>query len=135
VTTLTERRGASEPRRRAAPIVFAAAAIAVAAVALAFTWLRLFQGMDLRDESFYILVPWRMVLGDRPFGLDQSVFQAPALLEYPFLKLFGVLRGNDPTGLVIYTRHLYLLMMIGVAAAVFCLLRLLIRWQLALLIA
>jgi len=115
--------------------VFAAVAIGVAAAALVLSWLRLFQGMDLRDESFYILVPWRMVLGDRPFSLDQSAFQAPALLEYPFLKLFGLLRANDPTGLVIYTRHLYLLLTIGVALAVFFLLRRLVRWQLALLIA
>ena len=78
----------------------AAVAVGVAAAALILTWLRLFRGMDLRDESFYVLVPWRMVLGDRPFGLDQSAFQAPALLEYPFLKLFGVLRGNDPTCLL-----------------------------------
>ena len=91
--------------------------------------------MDLRDESFYVLVPWRFVLGDRPFAQEQDLFQLPGLLEYPFLKLFGLLRGNDPTGLVLYTRHLYLLLMIGVAVAVFMLLRRLVRWQLALPIA
>ena len=98
-----------------------------AAAALLFTWSRLFVGMDLRDESFYVLVPWRFVLGDRPFVQEQDLFQLPGLLEYPFLKLFGLLRGNDPTGLVLYTRHLYLLLMIGVAVAVFLLLRRLVR--------
>ncbi len=103
--------------------------------ALFLTWRRLFVGMDLRDESYYILVPWRWVLGNRPFAQDQNLLQLPGILEYPFLKLFGLLRGNDPTGIVLYTRHLYLLLMIGVAAAVFLLLRRLVLWQLALVIA
>jgi len=91
--------------------------------------------MDLRDESFYVLEPWRLVLGGRPFVQEQDPFQLPALLEYPLLKLFGLLRHNDPTGLILYTRHLYLLLMVGVAVAVFLLLRRLVRWQLALPIA
>jgi len=110
-------------------------AVASALAAVIFTWSRLFVGMDLRDESFYVLEPWRLVLGDRPFVQGQNPFQLPALLEYPFLKLFGLLRGNDPTGLILYTRHLYLLLMIGVAVAVFLLLRRLVRWQLALAIS
>jgi len=112
-----------------------AAAVATAVAALLFTWSRLFLGMDLRDESYYVLVPWRWVLGDRPFAQEKTAFQLPGLIEYPFLKLFGLLRGNDSTGLVLYTRHLYLLLMIGVAVAVFLLLRRLVRWQLALPIA
>jgi len=131
----TEAEGDAGTRRSVATVVFSAAAVAVAAGALAFTWSRLFVGMDLRDESFYVLVPWRFVLGDRPFVQERDLFQLPGLLEYPFLKLFGLLRGNDPTGLVLYTRHLYLLLMVGVAVAVFLLLRRLVRWQLALPIA
>jgi len=110
-------------------------AIASAAASLLFTWNRLFVGMDLKDESYYVVLPWRWVLGERPFSHEQTLFQVPALLEYPFLKLFGLLRGNDPTGLILYTRHLYLLMMVGVAVAVFLLLRRLVCWQLALVIA
>lgn len=112
-----------------------AAAVAAAAAALLFTWSRLLVGMDLKDESYYVVLPWRWVLGERPFVHEQTLFQVPAMLEYPFLKLFGLLRGNDPTGLILYTRHLYLLMMLGVAAAVFLLLRRLVRWQLALVIS
>lgn len=106
-----------------------------AGAALLVTWCRLFIGMDFKDESYYILVPWRWVLGDRPFVHEANFLQFPGIVEYPFLKLFGLLRHNDPTGLVLYTRHLYLLMMIGVAAAVFLLLRRLVLWQLALLIS
>jgi hypothetical protein len=115
--------------------VFAAVAIGVAAAALLLTWLRLFVGMDLRDESFYVLVPWRWALGDKPFVQEQNLAQIPGFVMYPFVKLFAVLRDYDVTGYVLYMRHLYLLMMIGVAVAVFLLLRGLVRWELAALVA
>jgi hypothetical protein len=100
-----------------------------------FTWQRLFLGMDLQDESFYALVPWRWALGDTPFVNEQNLAQVAGFLEYPFIKLFGIVRGYDVTGLMLYTRHLYLLLMIGVAAAVFLVLRRLVRWELALPVA
>jgi len=114
----------------AVPVV----AIAVAVVAVVVTWLRLFVGMDPQDESFYLLVPWRWALGDRPFVDEQSLAQMPGLLEYPFVKLFAIVRDYDVTGLVIYARHLYLLLMIAVALAAFLLLRRCVRWELAILI-
>jgi hypothetical protein len=124
---------AGSPRLRRPLAAFIA--IGVAAASLALTWPRLFVGVDLMHARFDGLVPWRWVLGDRPFVQEPSFLQYRGILEYPFLKLFGLLRHNDPTGLVLYTRHLYLLMMIGVAAAVFLLLRRLVLWQLALVIA
>jgi hypothetical protein len=91
--------------------------------------------MDLRDESFYVLVPWRWALGDKPIVHEQNLAQTPGFVMYPFVKLFAVLRDYDVTGYVLYMRHLYLLMMIGVAVAVFLLLRRLVRWELAALAA
>ena len=99
------------------------------------TWLRLFRGMDLRDESFYVLVPWRWALGDKPFVQEQNLAQIPGFVMYPFVKLFAIIRDYDVTGYVLYMRHLYLLMMIGVAVAVFLLLRRLVRWELGALTA
>ena len=78
------------------------------AVALVLTWRRLFFGMDLQDESYYILVPWRWALGDKPFVDEENLAQVVGFLEYPFIKAFEVLRGGDVTGLVLYGRHLYL---------------------------
>lgn len=100
-----------------------------------FTWQRLFLGMDLQAESVSIVVPWRWTLGDEPFVNEQNLAQVSSLLEYPFVKLFGVVRDYDATGLVLYTRHLYLLMMLGVAVAVFLILRRVVRWELALPVA
>lgn len=91
--------------------------------------------MDLQDESYYVLVPWRWALGDKPFVHEQNLAQVAGFLEYPFIKLFGLVRGYDVTGLVLYTRHLYLLLMVLVAMVVFLALRKLVRWQLALLVA
>ena len=91
--------------------------------------------MDLQDESFSIVVPWRWALGDTPFVNEQNLTQVSGLLEYPFVKLFGLVRDYDVTGLVLYTRHLYLLLMLGVAAAVFLILRRVVRWELAVPIA
>jgi hypothetical protein len=121
--------------RRWIPGAFAAAAVVTAAAAIILTWTRLFVGMDLQDESFYVLVPWRWALGDTPFLQEQNPAQIPGLLMYPFAKLFAVVRAYDVTGYVLYMRHLYLLLMIAVAVAVFLLLRRLVRWELGALIA
>ena len=53
----------SPDRGRTIGIPSAAVAVAAAGVALFFTWRRLFVGMDLQDESYYVLVPWRWALG------------------------------------------------------------------------
>jgi hypothetical protein len=135
--TTPEARPGSESATRPAVfrVVFALIPVAVVATAVVLTWLRLFIGMDLRDESFYVLVPWRWALGDKPFVQEQVPAQIPGFLMYPFVKLFAVLRDYDVTGYVLYMRHLYLLMMIGIAVAVFLLLRGLVRWELGTLAA
>jgi hypothetical protein len=132
ISTDTGTTNGSGGRRGAAPAIFAAAALASAAAAVVFTWQRLFVGIDLRDESFSIVVPWRWALGDMPFVNEQNLAQVSSLLDYPFVKLFGIIRDYDVTGFVLYTRHLYLLLMLGVAAAVFLIGRRLMRWELAL---
>lgn len=119
-------------RRTRASVAFAGVSLVSAAAAVVLTWRRLFLGMDLQDESFYVLVPWRWALGDTPFVNEQNLAQVAGLLAYPFIKLFGIVGGYDVTGIMLYTRHLYLLLMLGVAAAVFLILRRVVRWELAL---
>ena len=114
-----------------APVLFGAAAVAAVLAVVAFTWRRLFVGMDLRDESFYILVPWRWALGDKPFVQEENLAQVSGFVMYPFVKLFALVRDYDVTGYVLYMRHLYLLMMLVAAVTVFLLLRRLVRWELA----
>ncbi len=119
----------------AARAAAAAVAVSAALAAVALAWYRLWQGIDLDDESGWLVVPWRWALGDRPFVDEENLAQIPSFLVYPFVKAFAIVGDYDVTGLVLYGRHLYLLMAIGVAAAAFLVLRRLVRWELALLIA
>jgi hypothetical protein len=119
----------------AAVVGYASLSIVSALLALALAWYRLFQGLDLEDESGALVVPWRWAMGDRPFVDEENLAQIPGLLLYPFVKLFAVVRDYDVTGLVLYGRHLYLFMALGVAVAAFVVLRRLVRWELSLPIA
>ena len=93
------------------------------AVALCLSWWRLLRGADLLDEASAVLVPWRWALGDRPFVDEQNLTQSAGMLAYPFVKLFALARGGDVTGLVLFDRHLYLVLAVLVAACVFQLAR------------
>jgi len=115
-------------RRR---LLFSVSAVLVALLALAFTYARLFRGIDLLDESFYVVVPYRWALGGRPFVDEMNLLQIAALFTYPFVKAYVWLTGGS-AALMLFTRHLYLLFAIGVAAAALALLRTIVRWQLAL---
>jgi len=121
--------------RPAAPRWLTALAIVVAVAAVGFTEWRLWQGMDLADESYYVAVPYRFSVGARPFVDETGVLQVPTFLVYPFVKPFVELQGGSGDGIMMYTRHLYLLFMCGVSAAVFFALRRRLRWQYALMIA
>ena len=46
-------------RRR---LILSVSAVLVALAAVAFTYARLFRGIDLLDESFYVAVPYRWAL-------------------------------------------------------------------------
>lgn len=115
--------------------LFAGTAIVATFAAVLFAWYRLFQGVDLNDESGWLVVPWRWALGDKPFVDEENLAQIPSFLVYPFIKGFAILRDYDVTGLVLYGRHLYLFMTLLVAVVTFVVLRRLVRWELALLIA
>ena len=104
---MSEGSAAGGRRRFAPPPLLATAAVAVALVALAFTWRRLFLGTDLSDEGFYVAVPYRLALGARPFVDEMSILQTAEFFVYPFVKLYVWLAGGA-TGLVLFTRHLYL---------------------------
>ncbi|MEZ5125724.1 MAG: hypothetical protein R2826_05690 [Thermoleophilia bacterium] len=110
-------------------------ALLVALVCLLAVWLRLFRGFDLEDESGSLVVAWRWALGDVPFVNEENLAQIPAFLVYPFVKVFALIGGADPTGLILYGRHLYLSLSVGSAVVAFFVLRRLVRREAALLIA
>ncbi|MGD0998147.1 MAG: hypothetical protein ABR941_07505, partial [Thermoleophilia bacterium] len=118
-------------RRFAPPPLLATAAVAVALVALAFTWRRLFLGIDLNDEGFYVAVPYRFALGARPFVDEMNILQTAEFFVFPFVKLYVWLTGGAD-GIVLFTRHLYLAWVTCVSL-IGCLgLKKLVRWEHAL---
>jgi hypothetical protein len=106
--------------------------VAIAVVAFAFAWRRLFLGTDLSDEGFYVAVPYRFALGARPFVDEMNFLQTAALFSVPFVKAYLWLAGGA-TGIVLFMRHLYLLWTLVVAGTVCVGFRRVVRWELALL--
>jgi hypothetical protein len=108
--------------------------VAVVAGAVAVTYSRLFYGVDFTDESFYVAVPYRLVRGARPFVDETDVQElTAAILVYPFVRAYDAVAGVD--GIVLFLRQLQFLFSLGVAAAVFASVRLLVGARRALLIA
>jgi hypothetical protein len=98
---------------------------ACSAVAL-LTYARLYFGVDLDDEAFHVAVPYRYVLGARPFVDEVRISQTGAgLVAYPFVAAYYHLVGLD--GIVLFLRHVYLLFAISVATALFFSLRMFVR--------
>src|ERR1043165_8922516 len=91
------------------------AVICVAAIAV-LCW-RMLHGIDLTDEAFYIALPYRFALGDRPFMDELNIAQTAGLLLYPFVKLYVLIVG-DTTGIFLFIRVLYIVVfgMVGWSA-------------------
>ena len=98
-----------------------AAALAVVGI----TYWRLWYGVDLTDESLYVVLPYRFVLGARPFVDETTVAQQAGLLVFPFVWLYHLVAGDD--GLVLFVRHLQFVLSLLVGAAVFVSLRPVLR--------
>jgi hypothetical protein len=92
--------------------------IAVVLAVVSITYWRIWYGVDLTDESFYVVLPYRFALGARPFVDETTVVQQAGLLVSPFVRLYHALAGVN--GLVLFVRHLHFLfsLLVGVAAFV-----------------
>jgi hypothetical protein len=91
---------------------------ACATLVLGVTYARHFYGLDFTDESYYLAVPYRFVLGARPF-VDETwpPQQTAALLAYPLIAAYHVAIGVD--GLFLFVRQLHFVFTCGVASCVF----------------
>jgi len=77
-------------------------------------WHRFHYAAELTDESFSVALPYRFVLGDRPFVDEVNVAQTAGLVIFPFVWLYVKLTGGS-AGLVLFCRGLHLVVK-GVAA-------------------
>jgi hypothetical protein len=116
-------RGPNRPARRLSPS--AALSIGAAVAVVGITYWRNWYGVDLTDESFYVVLPWRFVHGARPFVDETTVAQQSGLLVSPFVWVWREIVGVD--GVVLFVRHLHFLFSLLVAGAVFVGLRRVLR--------
>lgn len=107
----------------------------VIACALALSLHRLRCGVDLEDEATYVSIPMRFLSGDRPFVDETNPVQSASLLTTPFIGAFVAVSGGTE-GVMLFTRSLYFVVTLGVAALVARALRKYVegptRWLLAL---
>jgi len=101
--------------------------------AVGFTYWRIWYGVDLTDESFYVVLPYRFATGARPFVDETTVAQQAGLLVSPFVWVWHALFGVD--GVVLFVRHLQFVFSLLVGAAAFVSLRGLLRSGAATLLA
>lgn len=103
-------------------------------IVLILVYRRLYYGVDFTDESFYVALPYRFVLGDKPFIDELSIVQMSSFLTYPFVNFYIWVMGNSD-GLMLFMRNVYLWFNIFVASVVFMAIRKILRWREALIIS
>lgn len=87
-------------------------------VLAAFLGWRIHYGVDFADEALASAAPFRFVLGDRPMHDEYMVYQFVALLQYPFIKIFYLLKGSTD-GIILYNRYLFLCLVFLVSTSIF----------------
>ena len=65
-------------------------------------------GFDWTDETYYSVLPYRFVLGDRPILDTWEVHQFSGLIALPFMRLYLLITAGDMTGVMLYFRYVFL---------------------------
>ncbi len=81
-------------------------------------FIRAFYGFDWSDESYNLALPYRFLLGDRPFVNSWDADQISAILMVPVLWLYRCVTGSMD-GILLFTRILFVLVQTAVALAVY----------------
>ncbi len=92
---------------------------------------RLRYGVDFSDEAFYVALPYRFAIGDRPFVDEISPAQTAALITTPLFWSYLKISGGT-AGIILFSRWSYLAFSALVGLVVFSTLRRVLSWPLAL---
>lgn len=87
-----------------------AVAVALSLYVLVSVVRRMRYGIDFTDEAFYIAMPLRFALGDKPFVDELNLTQTAALILYPFVKAYVSLVGSTK-GIFFFVRVLYVVLL------------------------
>ena len=77
--------------------------------------MRTYFAIDFSDDSFYVALPYSFTLGHRPIADEVAIHQFAGMMITPFVELFLWVTGSA-NGLVLYVRHLYVLLALTSAA-------------------
>ena len=92
---------------------------------------RLRLGVDFTDESFSTALAYRFAQGDHPFVDEVNSAQTAGILLWPFVWLYLKINGSS-SGIMLFSRLVFLVFKLGVASAVFATIRRHVAWPLAL---
>lgn len=84
--------------------------IAIVAIALAM-YLRLYFGVDVSDEGFYMSMSYLFARGGQPFVHEWVAQQGASIIFSPFVKAYIFLQSSTD-GLVLFGRHIFFLISI-----------------------
>ncbi len=87
-------------------------------VVVTLAYARIYFGIDVGDEAFYVALPYRFAIGDKPYVDEWNLCQGTALLLTPVVALYMKVRGSSD-GIILFLRHLYFLMTCGIALAIY----------------
>jgi hypothetical protein len=103
------------------------------ALVCVISYFRIYFGVEITDESYYVSCAYLTSIGGTPFTNDLYFQQAASLLYEPVLYLYHSLFGS--TGIILFVRHLYFLLSLGCAGSFYFLFRRFIKPEYAFLIA
>src|SRR3990167_1511710 len=94
----------------------------------------LYFGVTPYDEAFYISMPYRFILGDRPFVDEYNISQTAGFFTLPFIKGYLYLKGSTE-GIFLFARYLHFFCCILLFGLVFLTFKKIVDPQMAILLA
>ncbi len=84
-------------------------------VSVLLTYIRIFFGVEITDEAYYVACAFLTSIGGKPFQNDLYFQQTASLVYEPLVYLYNSLFGS--TGIMLFVRHLYFFMAFACAAS------------------
>lgn len=110
--------------------VFSAIIVCSIVTVVLVAFFRIFQGPSFLDESYYVAVPYRFFLGDKPYVDQFDLVQSFGLLTMPLVALHHWVIGNSD-GLVLSFRYCLLCLQLLTSLLVYLTLRKRLGWRLS----
>lgn len=115
------------------PKILSISAILTAILIVLGTYIRIYFGAEVTDETYHIACAYLTALGAQFYHNDSYFAQTASLVYEPVIYVYNSLIGSQ--AVVLFVRHLYLLMAALCAFSFYRLFRKLISWDQALLIS